>query len=410
MGEGGTAFAAPGDPTAGARDLDALLSANGEQVASLLRDVQTEVEASVKPEQYDDVWGLRYVLSFADHAKRIAAAKKTIAWRDERAEMLEAAAREQRLPRFASIEKYVAADYHGVTHGGQPIYLIRAGISNPKAIMDTMPKEGVLDFMMYRREIGFVKCDKITRTTRTLCKMVTVNDLNHVSLLSGTEKRFTAMLGEASELSEVLYPQLLDRAVLINVPYFFSAIWSVVKNVMSAKTRSKVAVCPGDTLKGDISTCPFAKLIDLKTVPTFLGGGCKCKGGCICGTPNEQTHKVGNQDSDGMTLATVAARDKFEAYHDVEVGDRVGWELKVESQGVEVTVRLKEEGLNRSTPVTLVPKFKHKADDGLKQDVVVAPSKGTLVFTFDNSYSYLNSKSIRYRIQTIEEGKAVPST
>jgi hypothetical protein len=44
-----------------------------------------------------------------------------------------------------------------------------------------------------------------------------------------------------------------------------------------------VAICPGDTLKGDISKCPFAKLINLQTLPSFLGGECRCKGGCICG-------------------------------------------------------------------------------------------------------------------------------
>ena len=37
--------------------------------------------------------------------------------------------------------------------------------------------------------------------------------------------RYAAVLGESSKLSETHYPQLLDRAVLINVPYIFSAMW-----------------------------------------------------------------------------------------------------------------------------------------------------------------------------------------
>jgi hypothetical protein len=65
------------------------------------------------------------------------------------------------------------------------------------------------------------------------------------------------------------------------------------------------------------------------------------------------------------------------------------------------TAPLREGGLNSATPLTLVPKFKHKAEEGLKEDIVVAPSKGTLVFTFDNSYSYLNSKSLKYRVETV---------
>ena len=39
-------------------------------------------------------------------------------------------------------------------------------------------------------------CDEITRRTRTLTKLVTVNDLNHVSLLNCTDRRSTAILGK----------------------------------------------------------------------------------------------------------------------------------------------------------------------------------------------------------------------
>lgn len=407
MTAGVTTVAAAGDQMADSRDLETLLPANGVRIATLLDAVRADVPqplsdaGSAEPHHYDDIWALRFVLSHPEDANAIAAAKANIAWRKEKADMLEAARRGDRLPRFAAIERFVVADYHGCTNSGAPLYVVRAGISNPTAMMDEIPKADLVDFMMYRKEIGFAKCDRITRSTRVLVKLVTVNDLNDVSLLAGTEKRFQAVLGESSKLSEMYYPQLLDRAVLVNVPYIFSAIWSVMKNVLNAKARSKVAICPGDALKGDISKCPFAKLLDLETLPSFLGGTCRCKGGCINGTPNEQRTLVGKQDSDGMTVATVAARDILEVFKDVDPGDKVVWQLKVEMQGVEVTVSLREGGLNSATPLTLVPKFKHKAEDGLKEDIVVAPSKGTLVFTFANTYSYLNSKSIKYRIESV---------
>ena len=39
---------------------------------------------------------------------------------------------------------------------GNPVYCIRAGISNPSAMMDAHTKDEVLMFMMYRKEIGFL--------------------------------------------------------------------------------------------------------------------------------------------------------------------------------------------------------------------------------------------------------------
>jgi hypothetical protein len=37
----------------------------------------------------------------------------------------------------------------------------------------------------------------------------------------------------------------------------------------------------------------------------------------------------------------VAARDKLEVFKDVDPGDKVVWQLKVEAQGVEVSVSLR---------------------------------------------------------------------
>ena len=90
-------------------------------------------------------------------------------------------------------------------------------------MMDAHTKDEVLTFMMYRKEIGFLIADERTRRTRKLHKLVTVNDLNHVSLMAGTDKRFQKVLGESSKMSETLYPQLLDRAVLSSTSHTSSA-------------------------------------------------------------------------------------------------------------------------------------------------------------------------------------------
>ena len=353
---------------AAVRDLDTLLGANAVRVAALMDGLVALGETSVgMGQQYDDVWALRFVLSNADDAEALQSAKDTLEWRRDKREIIEAAAAGTKLERFAAMERLVTADYHGYTTSGQPLYIIRAGTMNTAAMMDTIPTSEVVDFMMYRREIGFLKCDALTRSTRVLTKLVTVNDLNHVHNLTTVGTRFASVLRDASKLSEVMYPQLLDRAVLINVPYVFGALWGLIKTVISTTARSKVAICPGNTLTGDISKCPFAKLLDLNTLPSFLAGRCRCKGGCIRATPNEQTRPVASQDDAGMTPASVPARDKLEVFVGVDPGDRVMWQLEVDSQGVEVFVTWREDGLKGAKPLTLIPKFKHRAADGRRQ-------------------------------------------
>ena len=400
--------AAAGDETAGDRGLDSLFHKHGERVRVLLQALRGDGHAVGDSTPYDDIWALRFVLSHPEDADAARAAAETLRWRAEKKEMLAAAAAGESLKRFESLERLVVAQYHGETSTGAPLYIIRAGISNTVALTNAHTHEEVVEFMMYRKELGFLLCDAMTRKTRTLTKLVTVNDLSHVSLLAGTDKRFTAVLGAASKLSETLYPQLLDRAVLINAPYIFGAIWSIIKGLMSAKTRAKVAVCgSSDTRKGDISKCPFAKLINLHTVPSFLGGGCRCVGGCVRGVSNEQTAMVGMSDpEDGLTPATIAARDKLRVFADVEAGDKVACYVRIEQRGVEIAAALRPASGGKRAETTLLEKFKHKSDLGAWEEIIDVSQKGTLVLELNNEYSLLNSKSVKYRVAVLEASDA----
>lgn len=400
--------AAAGDETAGDRGLDSLFHKHGERVRVLLQALRGDGHAVGDSTPYDDIWALRFVLSHPEDADAARAAAETLRWRAEMKEMLAAAAAGKSLKRFESLERLVVAQYHGETSTGTPLYIIRAGISNTVALTNAHTHEEMVEFMMYRKELGFLLCDAMTRKTRKLTKLVTVNDLSHVSLLAGTDKRFTAVLGAASKLSETLYPQLLDRAVLINAPYIFGAIWSIIKGLMSANTRAKVAVCgSSDTRKGDISKCPFAKLINLHTVPSFLGGGCRCVGGCVSGVSNEQTAMVGMSDpEDGLTPATIAARDKLRVFADVEAGDKVACYVRIEQRGVEIAAALRPASGGKRAETALLAKFKHKSDLGAWEEIIDVSQKGTLVLELNNEYSLLNSKSVKYRVAVLEASDA----
>ena len=400
--------AAAGDETAGDRGLDSLFHKHGERVRVLLQALRGDGHAVGDSTPYDDIWALRFVLSHPEDADAARAAAETLRWRAEKKEMLAAAAAGESLKRFESLERLVVAQYHGETSTGTPLYIIRAGISNTVALTNAHTHEEMVEFMMYRKELGFLLCDAMTRKRRKLTKLVTVNDLSHVSLLAGTDKRFTAVLGAASKLSETLYPQLLDRAVLINAPYIFGAIWSIIKGLMSANTRAKVAVCgSSDTRKGDISKCPFAKLINLHTVPSFFGGGCRCVGGCVSGVSNEQTAMVGMSDpEDGLTPATIAARDKLRVFADVEAGDKVACYVRIEQRGVEIAAALRPASGGKRAETALLAKFKHKSDLGAWEEIIDVSQKGTLVLELNNEYSLLNSKSVKYRVAVLEASDA----
>ena len=104
--------------------------------------------------------------------------------------------------------------------------IVRAGVSNPLAIMDKLSYQQVLEWFMYNKERSAIECDKATRETGLLTKMVVVIDLNHTSW-SGNDGGFSKANGESSTLGEFLYPQLLKCTVMINVPSTFRLFFPV---------------------------------------------------------------------------------------------------------------------------------------------------------------------------------------
>lgn len=48
--------------------------------------------------------------------------------------------------------------------------------------MSEVSQQEVVDWLLYKREGVYTACDRATRATGRLCKMVTVNDMAHLSL------------------------------------------------------------------------------------------------------------------------------------------------------------------------------------------------------------------------------------
>ena len=263
-----------------------LLATHAAAIASLRAELSAELPAA-----YDDVYLLRYCLSFPAPPERAAALRKGIAWRAAHAELLADAAAGRPPPAHAAISASQVAGFHGATKGGDPLFVVRSGLCSPADLMRVVAVEDFTAWLMYYREVGFIACDRETRARGALVKQITVVDLKDSPLAVFDRKYFTA-LGEASNVSEYVYPQLLRRSVIMHPPAFFSTVFALIKPFMSAKSLEKTTLCPGSSAaRPAFAACPFAAaLFEGAALPTFLGGTCRCThlGGCICGRPNEQ--------------------------------------------------------------------------------------------------------------------------
>lgn len=303
-----------------------------------------------------------------------------------------------------AIRRYVvAALVRTESVQGQPLFVVRAGLSNVPVLMDAVPHESVLKFFMLSRHRVFLRCDARTRASGTLIKAVSVNDLNFVTLSAMSDNRFKAVLTKASKLSEKLYPQLLERMVLLNVPKFFAAVWSVIRHLLPKRALEKVAVCRGRALEQPLAKCPFAsQRFGAERLPLFLGGSCPARNGVFGGISEHATAPAGKVGNDGMTQLEVSSRSVARVPMPVPAGDGVlHLEFEMVSGGCEVSVAVRPEGgaADGGEDVEVLKPHKVKPDKGRQTHVLRLPGTGarTAFLRFDNTHSAITSKRLCYK-------------
>ena len=79
---------------------------------------------------------------------------------------------------------------------------------------------------------------------------------------------------QASAMSQNYYPERLGRLYLINAPWGFSSVFSVVKSFLDPVTVQKIHVLGSNYQKELLSQVPAENL------PIIFGGTCECEGGC----------------------------------------------------------------------------------------------------------------------------------
>ena len=189
-------------------------------VDELLAKHQTDIEevkkltAKVLPkdDMYDDIFLLRFVITHSkkgacDFAEAVEALRKTIEWRIKNADILDQTVSTGKAPNEEMCMKFNTCGYAGDLGGYEPIFVVRTGHCNSKALMSTLSMEQVTDWLNFSREIAFRKCDERTRKTRMMIKTITIIDVANYNIFSG-DRRFDTCLNKASELSALYYPQV----------------------------------------------------------------------------------------------------------------------------------------------------------------------------------------------------------
>lgn len=110
---------------------------------------------------------------------------------------------------------------------------------------------------------------KAGKLLETCC---TVMDLKGVGVTSIPS--VYSYVQQASKISQNYYPERLGKLYLINAPWGFSSVFSVVKGFLDPVTVAKIHVLGSGYQKELLAQVPPENL------PVEFGGKCQCEGGC----------------------------------------------------------------------------------------------------------------------------------
>lgn len=97
-------------------------------------------------------------------------------------------------------------------------------------------------------------------------------DLKGVGIAKATS--VYGYLGVVSGISQNYYPERLGKMYVINAPWGFSGVFSVVKKFLDPVTSAKIHVLGSGYEKELLAQIPAENL------PKAFGGKCECAGGC----------------------------------------------------------------------------------------------------------------------------------
>jgi len=368
----------------------------------------------------DDVWLLRYVLSFEQMKDAVAAASLSNEWRAKTdiADMIEKVKSGTYFKGELGqhVHKYLCCGTHGtMSTGGGPIFIVRAGLSRPSLLMDRLTKTDVSYYLLAQREHMFQRCDAETRRTQTLVKGTMIIDLANASLAEiWNESRFRDVNAAVSHLSGSLYPQMTYKTVIVNPPSYFDWLYSVVSKLVSTRLTKKIIVVPSNKIFAE-SKFATAHLNTLE-IPSFLGGELQDLNICP-----ELIGDLVDLEDEWYKEIVIGPMSKQSVRMTVPVAGTLlrhttslaAWDIKytvtlhkgdvtvVEWEDSDGTPHLGTKFSPNGETEILINDVMIFSKNGALTDTTIVSDCGQLVIEFDNSFSFMTSKTVKYRFDSM---------
>ncbi|KAJ4471956.1 CRAL-TRIO domain-containing protein [Lentinula aciculospora] len=202
------------------------------------------------------------------------------------------------------VDKYYPQFYHKMDKDGRPIYIEQLGKLDFQALYACTTQDRLLKRLVYEYEKFITSrlpaCSAaVGHPVETSC---TILDLKNVSLTNFYRVKDYVMA--ASSIGQDRYPECMGKFYIINAPWLFSGVWTVIRPWLDEVTVSKIDIVGSSYKDKLLAQIPRENLLK------ELGGTCQCEKGCSLsdeGPWNEaKWQKLEAEMSNGMVNGNAA--------------------------------------------------------------------------------------------------------
>jgi len=178
------------------------------------------------------------------------------------------------------VNTYYPQYYHKTDKEGRPIYIEQLGRLDVDKLYsittsDRLLQRLVLEYEKFLSDRLPAGSEQVGHPVETSC---TILDLNNVSLRSFYRVKDYVLT--ASKIGQDYYPECMGKFYIINAPYLFAGVWTLIKPWLDEVTVNKIQIMSSGHKE------VLLKQIDAENLPAEFGGSCTCEGLGRCSMSN----------------------------------------------------------------------------------------------------------------------------
>eukprot|EP00045_Choanoeca_perplexa_P010180 m.101794 g.101794 ORF g.101794 m.101794 type:complete len:449 (+) comp15185_c0_seq1:165-1511(+) len=288
----------------------------------------------------------------------------------------------------ASVQAYAQPPiFAGETKDGFPIFWDAPGRLDVQGVMRSCLPADIVQYhgVVFMEHVYDRLRQQCIKHNKLIDKMVVVQDLSHLNIMQA--RPFFPVVSQITACRNANYPQILKAMIIMNAPTMIDVGWKLIRRLLRERTRRKITFAKSST-----AVAKLKGIVDEHNLPKRYGGRMADPALPKPVALEDYLSTSLNESMDKSLL--VAARSQKILEYTLKMDDVLTWTVEVGgNRDIGLGVRC---GAQWPMPVTRV-------DSTLVPIMgrVVAEHDGLFELVFDNSYSWTNSKTLRYDINVV---------